>query len=58
MDIEEAQQLAERHGFMFVETSAYAAENVDTAFERLLNSISEVRQRMYSNGRSNQEQSR
>tara|TARA_B110001450_G_C17476697_1_gene422484 strand:+ start:442 stop:591 length:150 start_codon:yes stop_codon:yes gene_type:complete len=33
VEIEEAQALAERNGFMFVETSAFASENVETAFE-------------------------
>ena len=46
MEIEEAQALAERNGFMFVETSAFASENVETAFEQLLNAISEVRARV------------
>ena len=41
----EAQSLAEKHGFMFVETSAFAQENVSTAFEQLLESISIVRER-------------
>ena len=41
--MEEAQQLAERNGFLFIETSAVAAENVTTAFEELLNAVSEVR---------------
>ena len=40
----EAQALAERHGFMFIETSALAAENVSLAFEELLNSISDIKQ--------------
>ena len=31
--------IAERNGFMFVETSAFASENVTTAFETLLNAI-------------------
>ena len=42
VDVEEAQMLAERNGFMFVETSAFACENVNTAFETLLNAISDV----------------
>ena len=40
----EAQALAESHGFMFIETSALAAENVSLAFEELLNSISDIKQ--------------
>ena len=45
VEIEEAQNVAERNGFMFVETSAFASTNVTTAFETLLNAISETRQR-------------
>ena len=43
VDIEEAQLIAERNGFMFVETSAFASENVSTAFETLLNAIYDTR---------------
>ena len=43
VSIEEAQSVAERNGFMFVETSAYAAENVGTAFETLLHAIYDTR---------------
>ena len=50
MDIEEAQQLAETNGFMFVETSAFASTNVSTAFETLLNAISDVRSKMAAQG--------
>ena len=57
VEIEEAQALAERNGFMFVETSAFASENVETAFEQLLNAISEVRARVQGqNGTSMQDQ--
>ena len=41
VDIAEGQQLAEQYGFMFVETSAFADENVTTAFEELLNTVVE-----------------
>jgi hypothetical protein len=40
---EEGQQLASRYGFNFIETSAMASENVQTAFEVLLNAITEVK---------------
>ena len=43
VEVAEAQELAEKNGFMFVETSALAAENVTTAFEELLNAVSDVR---------------
>ena len=33
--------MADQYGFMFVETSAFADENVTTAFEELLNAIVE-----------------
>ena len=58
VDIEEAQQLAERNNFMFIETSAFASENVTSAFETLLNAISDVQQKMQSQGKNNLEQSR
>ena len=37
---------------MFIETSAFACENVGTAFETLLNAISEVQQRLQASGNS------
>tara|TARA_B110000305_G_C19142876_1_gene494343 strand:+ start:526 stop:714 length:189 start_codon:yes stop_codon:yes gene_type:complete len=43
---------------MFIETSAFASENVTSAFETLLNAISEVQQKMQSQGKNNLEQSR
>ena len=43
MDTEEAQMVAEQNKFLFMETSAFASENVVAAFETLLNSINEVR---------------
>ena len=55
VEIEEAKFLAERHGFLFIETSAFAASNVTTAFETLLNAINEVRLRMQSTGKYNLE---
>ena len=45
VDQMEAQQLADQNNFLFVETSAFACENVSTAFETLLNAISVVRER-------------
>ena len=39
--------IAERNGFMFIETSAYASENVGTAFETLLHAIYDTRQRLF-----------
>ena len=56
VDIEEAQSLAQRHGFLFIETSAFTSSNVSTAFETLLNAINEVRQRMQATGKYNIEQ--
>ena len=56
VDREEAQMLADRNGFLFIETSAFTETNVSTAFETLLNAISEVRQRMQSTGKYNMEQ--
>ena len=47
--------MADRNGFMFIETSAFASENVTTAFEMLLNAISEVRQRLLNSGKHNLE---
>ena len=38
---------------MFVETSAFASTNVNTAFETLLNAISDVRSKMSNNGYMN-----
>ncbi len=35
--------MAERNGFIFMETSAFASENVNLAFETLLNAISDLR---------------
>ena len=43
--IEEAQQLANQNNFMFIETSAFSKDNVQTAFMTLLNAISVVDQR-------------
>ena len=51
MGEEEARKLAEENNFMFVETSAFANTNVNTAFETLMNSIHEVRQRMQTTGK-------
>ena len=45
VELAEAQQLAEANNFMFLETSAFASENVTTAFETLLNAISTIQER-------------
>ena len=50
VDTREGKMLADQNGFMFFETSAFASENVNVAFETLLNSISDVKKRNYSNG--------
>ena len=41
VDVSEGRALAQQYGFTFVETSAFADENVTTAFEQLLNGIVE-----------------
>ncbi len=41
----EALALAEKNNFQFIETSAFAQENVSSAFEQLLEAVSQVRER-------------
>ncbi len=43
---------------MFIETSAFACENVNTAFESLLNAISDVQARMLANGNTSYNKSK
>ena len=39
VDYDEGENLAHKNDFVFMETSAFASENVQTAFETLLNKI-------------------
>ena len=47
---EEAQQLAEDNGFLFLETSALSTFNIKPSFEVLLNAVMDVRRRMQTPG--------
>ena len=42
--------MLEKNGFMFVETSAIAAENDTTAFDELLNAVAETRDNLIGGG--------
>ena len=50
--------MAENNGFMFIETSAFGSDNVTTAFEELMNAVSDVRQTMIKAGKNPMEHSR
>ena len=44
VDFDEGENLAQKNDFIFMETSAFASENVSSAFETLLSKICQIRQ--------------